>query len=135
MSLDFNVSAIADYANVTTAPTHEGMPERWHPVTDGLVWASIACGYCEITEKNLDEVWERVRMWQKVIGAFQSGNQGDVPTTKEDVRRHIGLRTNASRKTKKEFWETVKRHLAEQDKKARPAMDRIGWKGHPGTND
>ncbi len=134
MSLDFDVSKIEDHANVTTAP-HNGFNDKpqWHPVTSGLVWASIPCGFSGITEQNLDLVWRRVSLWQAVIGAFQSGPEGDVPTTKEDLRRHIGLRTNASGKTEKEFMETLHKQIERNNEKATPAMDIIGWKGRPGN--
>ena len=134
MSLDFSVAKIEDYQNRTTAPhLGYGGKEQWHPVTNVLVWSSIPCGYWEITAKNVDEVWHRVSLWQAVQGALLSSVNGDIYITREDVEMHIGLSTNAIRKTRAEFNKTLARALEQKVKdqtgRVTSAMRFIGWKG------
>jgi hypothetical protein len=131
MSLDFNVSDIKDYKAVTTAPQQLNGQDQWHPVTEALVWSSIPCGYNRITEKNLNEVWGRVEVWQRLMGGLLRGPEGDIYMTKEDVRMHIGLSTNASEKTRTAFYETLIKNANDSRFQAagKSAMQKLGWKG------
>lgn len=96
MPLTFDFSAVRDHKTVTTHPTD---PEVYHPVADALIWLSMICGYGEITEKNVEKIIERIMQYQAVRGAFLRGGKGAenkiyiMPT---DVKRFIGMRSNAS---------------------------------------
>lgn len=130
MSLDFSVERVKDHTNVTTAPFEFNGKSQWHPLTNALVWGSIPCGYNEITEANLDEVWFRVNLWQGLVRSLLSDDKGAIWLSKKDLEMHIGLITNAGRKTRTEFYKTLETvHLREPA--GAVAMERIGWKGRP----
>lgn len=97
MSLDWDVSKVKDFETVTTVKKQDG--EFWAPQTEALVWHSMVCGFNEISDKNWKHIWNRIRVWEKVKGPMMY----QVPLTEEDVQKHIGMRTNASRKTLAQF--------------------------------
>lgn len=127
MSLDFSVRDIADYRTVTTHPQPDpttGQP-RWHPVTETLVWWSIPCGTPEITPKNVEEVWRRVKAWQEVQPT--SPIVPSIYLTRGDVHAHVGLRTNATSKTPTEFNKNLVEVLyRRRDRQETSALDIIG---------
>lgn len=96
MALSFNFSAVHNHERVTTDPTD---PNKWHPVADALVWLSMICGFDEITEKNCDKVADRVLGFQKATSPYLcrlvNGKRVDVLVTPDDVRRFVGMTTNA----------------------------------------
>ena len=104
MSLNFNFSKVADYQTVTADPFD---PDKWHPVADALVWLSIICGYNSITLKNVDKVITRIMAYQAVAGAYLSHKGAPVYLTAADIRRFVGMTTNASTMTDAQ-WQ---RHL------------------------
>lgn len=110
MPLNFDFRRVRDYEAVTTDPAD---PTRWNPVADALIWMSMICGYNEITEKNAEKVIERVMQYQLLTGAFLSGGKGENNTPKEiyimptDVRRFIGMTTNASKLTDAQWGRKV----------------------------
>lgn len=113
MPLNFDFRRVRDYEAVTTDPAD---PTRWNPVADALVWMSMICGYNEITEKNAEKVIERVMQYQLLTGAFLSGGRDENNarnTPKEiyimptDVRRFIGMTTNASKLTDAQWGRKV----------------------------
>lgn len=65
-------------------------------VTNGLIWMMMSLG-CEgkITTKNVDLVVEQVAVWQFVNGAYFKKEGKPWYITEDDVRRHVGLSTNA----------------------------------------
>lgn len=101
MPLTWDVSKIADHDEVTTLQTEQGA--IWHPKTEALVWLSMSTGIATITEQNSDEVYARINLIERVRGAMLGTNGESLFIEPEDVRKHIGLRTNASRLTKSQF--------------------------------
>lgn len=101
MPLTWNTTNIANRNEVDTDPYDE---KSWHPVCTGLVWLSLHCGFNEITQKNHEEVAQRIAIWQKFFGPYLCKDvTTSVYITNLDVQRYIGLRTNASRMTKTQF--------------------------------
>ena len=100
MSLNFDVSKIANHTVVTTSPFDE---KKWHTVTEALVWASMAIELGEITEANVDKFYRRLALWQKAFGPWLRFNDAEIYLTLEDVKLHIGLTTNVSNSTDKAF--------------------------------
>jgi hypothetical protein len=96
MSLNFDFTKVANHEEVTTDPADS---TRWHPVADALVWLSMICGYDEITLKNVDRVIARVMAYQAVTGGYLRSKGTDIYITPADVRRFVGMRTNASTMT------------------------------------
>lgn len=101
MSLNFDFSAIKDYDAVISHPADH---DKVSPVTDAIIWNMLAIDMGVITEKNVEEVIWRTRFSQLLYGPELSYNDGtEVFITPTDIRRHIGLRTNVSEKTRKNY--------------------------------
>lgn len=122
MALNWDVSKIANHERVTTSPIRCEGRLQWHPATESLVWLSLHCGFSSITEKNAAEVADRVRIWQHYFGAQYSNQRGELKLSLEDIHDHIGLSTNASTLTTREFWDKVRRIM---EREARLGSTRI----------
>ena len=109
MSLNFDYKKVADWE---AASTHPSYPKDWHPVGNALVWMSLVCGYNEITAANATKVAQRLMEYQVLKGPLleyttldENGEQVqrklyiDLP----EVKRYIGLCTNASTMTDREW--------------------------------
>lgn len=88
---------------------NEPSENKWHSVTEALVDLSVACGFDEIRENNALEVARRIATYEKDRGTLlmtREGHEADrspAPITFEDVWNHVGLSTNASTLSRKEF--------------------------------
>lgn len=95
MSLDWNVSKIADYES--RCYIGEGEERRLSGLTETLIWASLSTGIGTLKESNYREAFARLAMIEKLNGAFRRTPQGQpVYLTLAEVRAHVGLYTNAS---------------------------------------
>ena len=76
--------------------------ERLNPLTSCLIWATMGVGMGSITEENHVEFWVRLGLREKIKGALLHEKADDGKTWKprhitlEEVKKHIGLTTNAS---------------------------------------
>lgn len=111
MSLDFSWKNIKDGDTVTTHPEDldKTSGQRYHPVFDKLVWSMMVIGVTKITEANLQMVQDRMAMYQKALGPAMVSSVGEIYITDEDVARYVGLSTNVSQMTDKQWLE----HLGE----------------------
>jgi len=81
-----------------------------NPVTTALIWATIEIGLGRITEKNYAEFWMRMSMADGISGdgrlyeEHDDGKHRYRSVTLEEVKQHIGLRTNVSNITKTQFY-------------------------------
>ncbi len=98
MSLNFDLTACktrlgdAEYERITTDPFRPG---KWHPVSNALIWMTMAVGIGKIDETTIDEFCYRMRILQKIDGAeLQYNDDTVIEITRKDVENHIGLRTN-----------------------------------------
>jgi len=132
MSLNFNFSKVHDYEAVTTDPKDD---TKWHPVADALVWLSMICGYNQITEKNCEMIAKRIAAYQQVCGSYLQRYEGEGKTTRiyiteADVKRFIGMHTNASTMTDaqwlKRLGELAMNNSWEVTKQERSALDIVG---------
>ena len=89
MSLNFDLTRInaTDRAAIKT-------PEEW-PVTEGLIFVTMAVGLNEITLKNIDEWAIRLRLYAAV--------NPNAARLEAGLHARIGLHTNASRMTRPQF--------------------------------
>jgi len=126
MSLDFDTSKIANREEVTTSPFDKN---KWHPVTNALIWATMAVEMGEITEANAEEFARRLSLWQTVNGAWLEYNDGEaVYLTLEDVKLHIGLKTNVFPMMKpKQFAEKLVKLMEDR---AKAVKNRDGLSAH-----
>ena len=71
----------------------------------------MTIGMHEITDKNWEQFYNRVYAWERIVGCslYKGNTKTLIPyyITKDDIKRMIGLRTNASTMTSTQF----KKHL------------------------
>lgn len=113
MPLTWNVTNINQHEIITSMPGDRG---KWHPVTESLVFFSMICGFNEISWENVYEVWRRIAIWQRVSGPLLGNDEGDIYLQFADVEDHVGLTTNASTMTKRQFDAKVRRYLNDEAK-------------------
>lgn len=114
MSLDWKLSKIADYESVCWNADGT-MSAVTHVIILGMMPACLPA----ITERNWREVARRFAVLQSVNGAFLNEWRTDDATgretrvdrfvTADDIRRHIGLETNASTESARRFDARMKR--------------------------
>lgn len=101
MALNFDCGQIHDWKTVCLTPEGE-----WSNRTERMTFLTIFLGMPVITKDNHEEFYRRCRIWERAI-------IGQKQTTLDDVVAYIGLRTNATPKTKVQFknsvWETLER--------------------------
>lgn len=117
MSLTWDVSRCEDYRSLTT--------DAEAPITEALIFATMAIGMGELTETNFDKFATRLNVWAEVAGPLVTEATDDglrpVPITVADLRRRIGLRTNVSTMTDARFKANIFRLLMD---KARSTVER-----------
>jgi hypothetical protein len=116
MSLNWDLSKIKDQETLCWVGVADDAP--MNPITEALIFASIAIGTPMITAENVAEAYTRLSMWQDVVGALVVDVGGaDRFVTPDDVRAHIGLKTNASAYTTAKFNGYIIKALREQAKR------------------
>lgn len=108
MALNWDVSAVKDYETLCWIEEENppsrgpGTHTRTNPVTEAIVFHTVAISMGRITEANADEFYARVHFVEQHQGssvkkpAEVGGGWEDRYITLEDVKAHIGLTTNAS---------------------------------------
>lgn len=94
MSLNWNLTAIADYE--TLCFIGEGEERRLNPVTDALIWYTLTVDIGQLTEKSFEEFFARMVIYDALRGPLLWEAGGYRSITREELRQHIGLNTNAS---------------------------------------
>lgn len=114
MSLDFSVVDMKNYNVLTTMVNKRETGEdnrQWHPITNALIFATMSVGINDINEKNWHEFYERLYLYERIAGSGVRRavdiNDEKNYITADEVYMHIGLHTNASNKTKKQFLEDL----------------------------
>lgn len=101
MSLDWDLREIKD--RETLCWIKDGDEERLNPVTEAIIWKTIAVDIGRITEENYKEFAARTHVWEEVFGkSLRQGGQ-DLGLTVEDIKAHIGLSTNVSNRTRAQW--------------------------------
>ena len=99
MSLNWNLEAIKDHKQVCWIGDDDDA--HMNPVTEVLIWGTMAVGLGSITDKNVDEFAARFRIMEKVHGSFLVKGKGKPwLLTDEDFIAHIGLVCNVSNETR-----------------------------------
>lgn len=106
MALHWDVKEVADWKQ---------LQEEESGITACVVWATMFVGIPRITADNAAEFARRVHVWEDVNGRIRSD---DKRITLADVERRIGLWTNASRETRRQFEAKVLRSLNERATRA-----------------
>lgn len=81
-----------------------GQPVPWR-VTNALIWTTMGLDMGEITEKNAAEFYARMILHDRMTDStfLTEGNGKPRPITFAEVRAHIGLSTNVTTKTRRQF--------------------------------
>jgi hypothetical protein len=95
MALTWNIEKCENYQELEQSPA-------WG-ITDTLIWLTIAVGMNEITKDNWREFYARLHLLETLYGAYAHTPNGPYYITREQVKRRIGLRTNASKLTQLQF--------------------------------
>ena len=90
------------FAPILQEDTEEG-GVRLRGITETLIWMTMMVGINEISEKTATEFFARASLEEALWGAMRSKGDESVYVSIEDVRRHIGLKTNASPYTKTQW--------------------------------
>ena len=129
MSLDARYDKIENYKEICyvdrVIPASQGgdgvkTQSELNPITYVLVFRTIPIGMREITEDNWYEFYCRMVAFDAIVGGPISEWPEEEPNpiyrsvTKEEVKQHIGLSTNASTYTDAEFGEALGRTIQSQ---------------------
>jgi hypothetical protein len=95
MSLNYELSKIKDWSELCFITATEDMPmhglrkgEKYiNPKTQNIIFSTIAVGMGTITEENYIEFYIRNKIWD-LTHHMTDG------ISLEDIKKHIGLRTN-----------------------------------------
>ena len=132
MSLNFDLTAVKTrlgdrYDDITTSPETRNLPEgeqKWHPVTNHLIWQTMVVGLSSIDETNVDEWCFRLGLLRCINDRPDlSGGIGEFNLNRNDVVNHIGLKTNVTGE-KRGAW--VSRMLGRKDSLLARDAVRIG---------
>ena len=124
MSLDWNVSEVKNMESVCfeLRQEDEETPGRYlNPITKELIWATIAIEMGQITEKNYCEFWMRLSMNDLVYGPRIGYRKGSRSITLEEVRKHIGLRTNVGTKPVTQMYKRLLKAVEKSQQKENAA--------------
>lgn len=101
MPLRFWLDKIEDHKNVCYIGSEDD-PDGVHiqPLTRSLIFLTLNVGIGEITERNADEFYARLHIIERIQGASTRLGGEEVYTTPQEVRAHIGLRTNVPTETR-----------------------------------
>ena len=106
MALNWNIEKVKNLPEIQT--------DEEAPITDSLGGATMPVGIREITEENYKEFYARLNMAERMRGTYRYNKDGAVWMQLEDVKRRIGLYTNASTFSRAEFIKRMtKRHFEE----------------------
>jgi hypothetical protein len=80
-------------------------------ILESLIWATMSVGMNTITEKNWKDFYTRMKLLGIDRNLLRKDDEGfySVPISAQEVKDHIGLRTNASTLTKAEVLKRVYR--------------------------
>lgn len=117
MALHFDYSEVKPYQNMFIK-REDG--EYHGALLEAMIWATMSVGIGRITEKNAAEFYARLALLRKIDGAPE--------ITPEQVRWHIGLRTNVSDESRAQFLKRLStdlkrsvRHYEHETKSAKEA--------------
>lgn len=120
MSLDWDIGKIRDYKTYCYRDNGDGTTTL-NGKTEALIWATMPVGMGSITERNWETFYRRLHLLEKITGTFchrfVNGKKETRYFTPDEVKRHVGLRTNASSISQARFlkyvWERISTKVSE----------------------
>ena len=112
MPLDFSFRDVENWREVC-----RDKDGRVNGVTEALIWLTMTIGISDITHKNYEEFHRRLLEWDICSDStpVHQNGIGNRHITLEEIRKHIGLGTNAGSELTRAAWEKrLKARLADQ---------------------
>jgi hypothetical protein len=124
MALTYDLSKVED--KDTLCFVGEGEDRKMLPETQSVIFMCIAVGIENITKKNVDEFCIRARLIQAISGPWMRAEHPDgvieeYPLGQEAICNHVGLKTNASPLTSREFYKKLETMALDELRRARKA--------------
>ena len=92
---------------------------RMNPATHCLIWATMGLGIRYITEKNFEQFFHRLYIYERADCAFRyDKDRNEKYYTLQEVYDNIGLRSNADERTEANFRKMIFVNLMEEAKGA-----------------
>jgi hypothetical protein len=101
MAFQYDLSAIKNHETLCFA---EGESTGFNPVTNYILWGTLLIGIDRITDANAAEAYARFKVAHKMWAIEGS----KFTLTMQDVRDHIGMKTNAQNETRSEWLKRIK---------------------------
>lgn len=112
MSLDYNLGGIKNHKDVCFVG--EGDEARMNPVTESLIFTMLSIGMPKITDENVQEFFIRAQMVERIYGPPMNSASGPVSYSLDNIRKHVGMSTNATEFSKAKFSSHIGRILRER---------------------
>lgn len=119
MGLDWDVSNCRDWKEMQADPTERA-------ITEAIVWATMSVGINEIEAYTVSEFYHRCRLYDSLYGERMYTGIEDKdwkyhsvpkPISMEDLKRRIGMRTNASELTTYRFFQKLRQAFDREEEK------------------
>ena len=94
MSLDYDIRKIPDEIKI--------LNDHLSPITECIIFATIPTDIGEITEGNYKEFYMRWRLFNVAVQDLDKP-LGVLPVDLNDIRQHIGLKTNVWTLTRRQW--------------------------------
>lgn len=105
MSLDWNLGKIDNFKEKCYND------DSLNPMTEALIFSTMIVGLNEISEKNVDEFYFRIALFESLFTTMLKTWENDEPVSvfieRDDIVNHIGLWTNASSMTNAQYRKHV----------------------------
>jgi hypothetical protein len=103
MALNWDVTGVENWEELFSKNEEDEMTK----IYERVLMFTLTIGVRNITDKNWKKFFDRVYMWERIKGANYysdtENNRKEVYIKEEDVKRMIGLKTNASEFSKTEY--------------------------------
>jgi len=110
MSLDWNIGKCNNMEAIKSE-------DEW-PTTEAFIWSTMSVGMNRITEENASEFYARLTIWERLLHGqlIQKRNTETkkweyVKVSFDDVKKRIGLYTNASNETRSEWLKRITKYI------------------------
>ena len=116
MALTWDLTGIKDSKEICWIPSkdEEGKFEL-SVLTNTLIWATMLIGLDSITEKNSKEFHKRLIEFEVIHGAGMIIEDGEArQPTIEEIKSHVGLKTNAVTMETRKWGNNLKRLVKEE---------------------
>tara|TARA_R110000824_G_scaffold240332_1_gene428969 strand:+ start:381 stop:836 length:456 start_codon:yes stop_codon:yes gene_type:complete len=128
MSLNWDITKIKDSETLCWETTEDG-ESQMSAITETLIWATMFCYMDSITQKNYKDFHRRLIELEIVTGTGlislrnkQTDEMSSRSPRLKEVEAHIGLSTNGSRKTTRE-WSSHLKQLVQDEAQRRIKLE------------